>query len=202
MGEALHDIVKDQNNTRCRIYAPVGAHRDLLAYLVRRLLENGANSSFVNQIVDTDVPAEDVARDPFEALNDPAPVLARGPDLFQPRRPNSRGWDLNHAPTLAAIDAVREPLKDATWQAAPVLAGKTAPKPAVPVINPADATDIVGHVATASEADVETALSGAAAWSASPSERRAVLEKAADLYEAEYGAIFAILAREAGKSLA
>ncbi|MEN8657963.1 MAG: proline dehydrogenase family protein, partial [Marivita sp.] len=67
MGEALHDIVKDAEGTRCRIYAPVGAHRDLLAYLVRRLLENGANSSFVNQIVDTDVPASEVASDPFDA---------------------------------------------------------------------------------------------------------------------------------------
>ena len=64
MGEALHDIILKSEGTRCRIYAPVGAHRDLLAYLVRRLLENGANSSFVNQIVDESVPPEEVARDP------------------------------------------------------------------------------------------------------------------------------------------
>ena len=69
MGENLHDVVIESSGTRCRIYAPVGAHRDLLAYLVRRLLENGANSSFVNQIVDEDVPASEVARDPFDMID-------------------------------------------------------------------------------------------------------------------------------------
>src|SRR3546814_3056687 len=68
MGEALHETVRRESGTRCRIYAPVGAHRDLLAYLVRRLLENGANSSFVNQIVDERVSPEEIARDPFAAL--------------------------------------------------------------------------------------------------------------------------------------
>ena len=83
MGETLHQIVKDQQNTRCRIYAPVGAHRDLLAYLVRRLLENGANSSFVNQIVDEDVPPETVAADPFDMVQNPAAPLPTGPELFR-----------------------------------------------------------------------------------------------------------------------
>ena len=83
----LHQIVKerDQSNTRCRIYAPVGAHRDLLAYLVRRLLENGANSSFVNQIVDENVPPEEVASDPFDSIQEPKPALPTGPELFQSR---------------------------------------------------------------------------------------------------------------------
>ena len=87
MGETLHQIVMGKQNTRCRIYAPVGAHRDLLAYLVRRLLENGANSSFVNQIVDENVPPEEVAADPFVTVQTPPPALPTGPELFQPERP-------------------------------------------------------------------------------------------------------------------
>ena len=91
MGERLHDIVLQEQKTNCRIYAPVGAHRDLLAYLVRRLLENGANSSFVNQIVDEDVTPETVAADPFETLLQPHPVIPTGPEIFLPERENSAG---------------------------------------------------------------------------------------------------------------
>ena len=90
MGEALHNIVMDEHGTRCRIYAPVGAHRDLLAYLVRRLLENGANSSFVNQIVDEDVPPEDVAADPFDALQDSARPCPPAPSFSSPSAPIPR----------------------------------------------------------------------------------------------------------------
>ena len=201
MGEALHDIVLKSEGTRCRIYAPVGAHKDLLAYLVRRLLENGANSSFVNQIVDEDVPPEVVARDPFEAVGDPQPHLPKGPELFQPERVNSRGWDLAHRPTLAEIDAARAPFATHQWQAAPLLAGKAAPREAVPVTNPALPSETVGAVAFASPADCETALDTARPWQASAAERGAILNKAADLYEANYGEIFALVAREAGKSL-
>jgi RHH-type transcriptional regulator, proline utilization regulon repressor / proline dehydrogenase / delta 1-pyrroline-5-carboxylate dehydrogenase len=90
MGEALHDLLVTSNAARSRIYAPVGAHRDLLAYLVRRLLENGANSSFVNQVVDTSVPAATVAADPFAALDrappPPPPGVDLPRDLFAPRR--------------------------------------------------------------------------------------------------------------------
>ncbi|MHA6263771.1 bifunctional proline dehydrogenase/L-glutamate gamma-semialdehyde dehydrogenase PutA [Arenibacterium sp. CAU 1754] len=201
MGETLHNLVKDANGTRCRIYAPVGAHRDLLAYLVRRLLENGANSSFVNQIVDEDVAPETVAADPFEALSGPAPKLAVGPNLFQPERVNSQGFDLAHAPTLARIDAARAPFERATWSAAPLLAGDAAPEAEIAVQNPADAADRPGVVASASAADVETALAAATPWDAPAAERAAVLSRAADLYEENYGGIFALLTREAGKSL-
>src|SRR6056297_1081966 len=128
MGEALHDIILKSEGTRCRIYAPVGAHRDLLAYLVRRLLENGANSSFVNQIVDENVPPETVARDPFEALEEPQPQITEGPDLFQPERKNSKGFDITHEPTLARIEKARKPFAKAEWHAAPILAGKAAPE--------------------------------------------------------------------------
>ncbi len=199
MGEALHGIILKAEGTRCRIYAPVGAHRDLLAYLVRRLLENGANSSFVNQIVDEDVAPEIVARDPFEAINDPAPLLPTGPDLYQPERPNSIGFDLKHRPTLDLIENARAPFAGHQWAAAPILAGKAQPLPAREVINPADPADTVGTVAPASPKDIETALAQAAPWQASASERARVLNKVADLYEENFGEIFALLAREAGK---
>ncbi len=201
MGETLHQLVKSRNGTRCRIYAPVGAHRDLLAYLVRRLLENGANSSFVNQIVDEDVPPEVVAADPFEALEQPTPALPKGPDLFQPERRNSKGFDLAHVPTLDEIEAARAPYADATWRAAPLLAEKASPEADQPVANPTRPSDTPGAVAPASAADVETALSAARPWQAPSKERARVLNAAADLYEANFGEIFALVAREAGKSL-
>ena len=201
MGESLHNLIMKSEKTRCRIYAPVGAHRDLLAYLVRRLLENGANSSFVNQIVDEDVPPEEVARDPFNAVSDMKARLPRGPELFLPERPNSKGFDLTHQPTLDLIAAERGPFATATWEAAPILAAKSAPNEAQPVTNPADPADTPGTVATASEADIETALAHAEPWEATPEDRAAVLNRAADLYEKNFGEIFAIIAREAGKSL-
>lgn len=203
MGEALHDIVLAGEQTNCRVYAPVGAHRDLLAYLVRRLLENGANSSFVNQIVDEDVAPETVARDPFDALNDAAITLPTGPDLFAPERKNSRGFDLAHAPTLAEIEAARAPFAAHSWTAAPLLAsGKsTVQLGTKPIINPANHTDIVGTVTTTAPGDIDSALNAAAPWDAPAGTRAKALNKAANLYEENFGEIFALLSREAGKSL-
>ncbi|MBK0329389.1 bifunctional proline dehydrogenase/L-glutamate gamma-semialdehyde dehydrogenase PutA [Rhodobacteraceae bacterium F11138] len=200
MGETLHQIVKTQNNTRCRIYAPVGAHRDLLAYLVRRLLENGANSSFVNQIVDENVAPETVAADPFDALRADMPPLPTGAQLYLPERPNSRGFDLTHAQTLERIETARAPFRDHHWSAAPILADATAPEAETAVINPANETG-TGTVSAASAADVQTALSHATPWAAPASERAAILNRTADLYEENFGEIFALLTREAGKSL-
>lgn len=202
MGETLHTLVMKDNDTRCRIYAPVGAHRDLLAYLVRRLLENGANSSFVNQIVDEDVPPEVVAADPFEQLGQPSNlIIAKGPDVFAPTRANARGFDLTHTQTLDEIEKARAPFKDGTWDATPLLAGKAKPEAAVAVINPADPDGSPGTVRNASATDVATALDAAHPWDAPIAERRKVLLKAADLIEDSYGEIFTLLAREAGKGL-
>ncbi|WP_062763192.1 L-glutamate gamma-semialdehyde dehydrogenase [Falsirhodobacter sp. alg1] len=108
MGEGLHDLVLKETGGRCRIYAPVGAHRDLLAYLVRRLLENGANSSFVNQMADPAVPPSAMAGDPALSLHEPAPAVLREPaDLFGAARRNSRGWDLTEEGVLAALATAR-----------------------------------------------------------------------------------------------
>ncbi|NHB77028.1 bifunctional proline dehydrogenase/L-glutamate gamma-semialdehyde dehydrogenase PutA [Rhodobacter calidifons] len=204
MGERLHDIVLTDHGTRCRIYAPVGAHRDLLAYLVRRLLENGANSSFVNQIVDEDVPPETVAACPLTAVEGlstiPNPVLATGTALFGARK-NARGWDLTDAADLAAIEAARAPFAEALIDAAPRLAGRVAGGRQLAVLNPATGA-LVGHVTTAGLPDVDTALRLAEPWAAAPVERATVLNRAADRLEADFGRIFALLAREAGKTLA
>ncbi|WP_099825451.1 bifunctional proline dehydrogenase/L-glutamate gamma-semialdehyde dehydrogenase PutA [Oceaniglobus indicus] len=199
MGERLHDIVLDAEKTRCRIYAPVGAHRDLLAYLVRRLLENGANSSFVNQIVDEDVKPEVVATDPFTEIHRKANVRP-GTQMYAPARPNSKGWDLSSAATLARIEAARAPFADATPEAAPLIAGDCAPDPATPMVSPATGATI-GSVRNASRDDIETALAAATPWDAPADERARVLNRIADLYEENYGELFALLAREAGKSL-
>ncbi|MCT8161902.1 bifunctional proline dehydrogenase/L-glutamate gamma-semialdehyde dehydrogenase PutA [Pseudoruegeria sp. SHC-113] len=204
MGEALHDIVKQRAGTRCRIYAPVGAHRDLLAYLVRRLLENGANSSFVNQIVDEAVPAAAVAADPFEALDAAGrnAAVVRPADLFRPERANARGWDVNDPLHAAEIEAARAPFAQKTYAVAPLLAeGVAAPEgQSLEIRNPARSEDVIGTVQLASPELAESAVAAARVWAAPVAERRAVLEKAADLYEAHFGEIFALLAREAGKS--
>ncbi|MEM8664739.1 MAG: proline dehydrogenase family protein, partial [Pseudomonadota bacterium] len=123
MGDALHDEVMDSAGTRCRIYAPVGAHEDLLAYLVRRLLENGANSSFVNQIVDLSVSPQKIAEDPIEVAQRtgflPSPAIVRPQDLFAPRR-NSRGWDLTDPVDLGEIETGRAPYASPyRWSAVP-----------------------------------------------------------------------------------
>ena len=202
MGEVLHDHVLKQKNTRCRIYAPVGAHRDLLAYLVRRLLENGANSSFVNQIVDENVPPEAAAADPFDAISGHTRPVAIGPDLFQPERRNSMGFELWHVPTLNRISQAREPSAAGQWTAAPKLAApeKTTGEDWT-IRNPAKPDDVVGTVQVATTDDVARAFEYARPWQQSREERKAALNAAADLFEANFGEIFALLTREAGKTL-
>ncbi len=207
MGEALHEAVRVEEGTRCRIYAPVGAHEDLLAYLVRRLLENGANSSFVHQIVDEEVSAEEIARDPFEviagqgAAHNPAIPMPKA--IFAPERANSIGWDITDPVALSVIDAERgrfaAPYR---WTAKPSAGEGVSRK----VVNPADPSDIVGEVVEGNAAAVEAAVSASLAaqggWAVlAASERAAVLERAADLYEANACEFFALAAREAGKTL-
>ncbi|MDX5403176.1 MAG: bifunctional proline dehydrogenase/L-glutamate gamma-semialdehyde dehydrogenase PutA [Rhodobacterales bacterium] len=205
MGEVLHDVVMKEAGTRCRIYAPVGAHRDLLAYLVRRLLENGANSSFVNQIVDEDVPPEAVAADPFDGLDGPAgrrSGAVRDPAaLYAPERPNSRGFDLHEVRDLALIDTARAPFAAPyQWQAGPLAAVDLAAEEAVDAVNPADPGDIVGQTRVCSADDARAAISAAQPWEADAHARAVVLNRVADLYEQNFGEIFAVLSREAGKT--
>ncbi len=199
MGERLHDLVLQDSGGRCRIYAPVGAHRDLLAYLVRRLLENGANSSFVHQIVDESVSPETIAADPFVELESaaaPASLLAPA-DIFGQGRVNAKGFDLSDVETLAEIEAARDvALIDGEPLTARAVSDLAAPEP---VRNPASG-EVIGYVTAASSACVDQAIADAQPWSVPVGERAAVLRRAADLYEANFGLIFATLAKEAGKS--
>jgi RHH-type transcriptional regulator, proline utilization regulon repressor / proline dehydrogenase / delta 1-pyrroline-5-carboxylate dehydrogenase len=210
MGEALHDIVREAHGTRCRIYAPVGAHRDLLAYLVRRLLENGANSSFVNQIVDKDLAPEAIAADPIAAVEAldaiPNPGIPKPAALFAPRV-NARGWHVNEPASIVPLIEAREAWRRHQWNAAPTLPCPSQGQKPRPVTNPADPSDVVGQVAEAVQAEVAAALASALAafpgWSATaPAERAAMLRRAADLYEENAAELTALATREAGKTLA
>ncbi|MGF1444855.1 MAG: bifunctional proline dehydrogenase/L-glutamate gamma-semialdehyde dehydrogenase PutA [Pikeienuella sp.] len=210
MGERLHEAVRAERAGRCRIYAPVGAHRDLLAYLVRRLLENGANSSFVHQILDPGVAPEEIAADPLERLDRavvPNPAVLAGPALFSPMRQNSAGWDLTDPLTLAEIDRGRASFAAPhAWEAAPHLAIGVGRGPRVDRQNPARPGELVGHVMDAAPEDVasavEAARAAAPAWAALGGQARGDrLRAAADAYEANAAELFALLAREAGKTL-
>ncbi|GHD44497.1 L-proline dehydrogenase /delta-1-pyrroline-5-carboxylate dehydrogenase [Marinobacter persicus] len=211
MGESLHDQVIEDSGVPCRIYAPVGAHKDLLAYLVRRLLENGANSSFVNQIVDTSITPEEIARDPIDAVNElghdlSSQVIVPPAKIFGEQRRNSKGWDLTDSVTVAELDEGRGRYKHHQWQFGPVFAGTASGGDTIEVRNPARPEDVVGHITYASEADVSAALDAAQdgfkEWSAVPAEKRAeIIRKVGDLYEENVHELFALTTREAGKSL-
>ena len=200
MGEVLHRKVLKSSGTRCRIYAPVGAHKDLLAYLVRRLLENGANSSFVNQIVDETVPAEMIATDPFLSLNETADHIHKPLELYAPERKNSRGWDVHNLRDIADITSARAEFETETWTAAPMLATTLAPASDNATFNPSNPSETVGSCTDATPEQVEAAISAARVWSDCSAEERAkILNLAADLYEQNFGQLFAVLCREAGK---
>lgn len=208
MGEAFfRTILAERPAAAVRVYAPVGSFRDLLAYLVRRLLENGANSSFVHQIADEATPIDTLLVDPFEQARNEAeaePPLATGARLFPGRR-NSAGRDLADPRTLAALAAaVNAPLEGES--AAPLVAGLARPSGAArAVVDPARLGEVVGTAIDATDAEVDAAVAAAVAaqpaWDARGVAVRAeLLERAADAYEAEHDALVRLLVREAGKT--
>ncbi|MEM7045891.1 MAG: bifunctional proline dehydrogenase/L-glutamate gamma-semialdehyde dehydrogenase PutA, partial [Pseudomonadota bacterium] len=209
MGEALHHIVKSEHGTRCRIYAPCGPHKDLLAYLVRRLLENGANSSFVNQVVDEELTAETIAADPVAnaLVSEPVhnPNIRLPGELFLPRRANSKGYRIEEPASVQPLLRAREAFADTRWTGRPVTAADAKPEGRVlDITSPADRRITVGRVYEATEAEVTSALDAALAgfdsWSATSAVDRADrLRRIADLYEEHMAEFCAIAAREAGK---
>ncbi len=212
MGEELYAQVvgRDGLNRPCRVYAPVGEHEDLLPYLVRRLLENGANTSFVNRILDERLPAEVIAADPVDEVDAlPAvahPRIAAPRRLFGPERVNSRGLNLVDGATLVALDRDMSAAASGAHAAAPIVDGRERDGRAAPVANPARRSDIVGVVSVAGAGLVDEALGVAAAaaaeWSATPAAGRArALEAAADALEAGMPALIELAVREAGKSV-
>jgi RHH-type proline utilization regulon transcriptional repressor/proline dehydrogenase/delta 1-pyrroline-5-carboxylate dehydrogenase len=214
MGEALYDaaLKRAPKGTYCRIYAPVGAHKDLLPYLVRRLLENGANSSFVHQLVDPKVPVESLCEHPVQALGHyqqiANPRIPMPDDIYGPKRRNSHGVNLN-------IRSQYQPLMDAmakhmetTYQAGPLLAFKVDTDPANTheVKSPFDRRKAVGTVQWTTRDQAAKALD--AAWAAFPrwvetpvAERAAIIRRFADLMEANLAELMALCSREGGKLL-
>ena len=212
MGETLYDQVVGAGklDRACRIYAPVGSHETLLAYLVRRLLENGANSSFVNRIVDDAVSIDELMADPVaeaERLGGlPHPRIALPADLYGTVRRNSAGLDLANEHTLATLETGLNAAAAVTWHAAPLLAGQSMEDlPEQPVLNPADTGDQAGTVREAGLRDVHTALAAAANanwYQVTPEERARLLDNFAGLLEAHRDELMMLAVREAGKTFA
>jgi RHH-type proline utilization regulon transcriptional repressor/proline dehydrogenase/delta 1-pyrroline-5-carboxylate dehydrogenase len=210
MGEALYEQIVGPLDRPCRVYAPVGSHEDLLAYLVRRLLENGANTSFVNQVADPDEPIDLLVRDPVATVaalpSKPHPRIPLPRDLYGPERRNAIGIDLSDpavaTPLLARLDA----LGGRHWSATPLIDGAVQRGATRAVRDPSDQDRIVGAVVEAGAAELERALASAAAASVAWNDagvalRADCLERAADLLEAEPDAVMALAIREAGKTV-
>ncbi|HEV2560571.1 MAG TPA: bifunctional proline dehydrogenase/L-glutamate gamma-semialdehyde dehydrogenase PutA [Rhizomicrobium sp.] len=214
MGEALYELYREvkrptRGGAGTRIYAPVGSHEDLLAYLVRRLLENGANTSFVNRLADDEAPIDDIIADPVEQLARSKPYrnprIPKPADLL-PGRKNSGGflWSdpMIDAPMLRKMEASLTQAQ----HSGPIIGGSLRWREAMPVRDPADRTRIVGDVVESEAADAIDALDLAhaaqPAWNNLGGEARAaILERAADLFEAHRAHLMALAVREAGKTL-
>lgn len=205
MGDTLYDQVVSEAQVQCRIYAPVGVHEDLLAYLVRRLLENGANSSFVNAIVDTEKPVESLLDDPVERTyrlrNKANPNIANPEALYAPTRRNAKGLDLNDSNAYQAL--TKSLVK---WTSHYQLASSSVPANAIAVLNPADHFDTVGYHVYDQEADMQVKLDcvseGFVHWSKVPvAERSAIANRIADSLEVHMHELIALCLREAGKTM-
>ncbi|HDI3020190.1 TPA: trifunctional transcriptional regulator/proline dehydrogenase/L-glutamate gamma-semialdehyde dehydrogenase [Cronobacter turicensis] len=222
MGEPLYEqvvgkISDGKLNRPCRIYAPVGTHETLLAYLVRRLLENGANTSFVNRIADNTLSLDDLVADPVSAVEQlaaqegrvglPHPKIPLPQDLYGEGRVNSAGLDLANEHRLASLSSSLLNCALQKWRALPMLEDAVDDGELASVINPAEPRDIVGYAREATEAEVaqalQSAVNNAPIWFATPpQERAAILERAAVLMEDQTQTLIGILVREAGKTFA
>ncbi|MBX8529904.1 trifunctional transcriptional regulator/proline dehydrogenase/L-glutamate gamma-semialdehyde dehydrogenase [Pseudomonas cichorii] len=222
MGEPLYEqvvgkVADGKLNRPCRVYAPVGTHETLLAYLVRRLLENGANTSFVNRIADQSVSIQELVADPVSSIERmatqegsfglPHPRIPLPRDLYGSERPNSSGIDMANEHRLASLSSALLATAHTDWKAAPLLGCPASEGTALATLNPSDHRDVVGHVQEASLEDVDNAIQNALIsgpiWQATPpAERAAILERAADLMENEIQPLMGLLVREAGKTFA
>ena len=211
MGEPLyHQIVGHAaGQFPCRIYAPVGNHQDLLPYLVRRLLENGANTSFVNRLQDDRVPIEDMLVDPVDYIekldSKPHPKIALPEDMYKTRK-NSRGVEFADSAVSDELFADIEKHFDKQWTAAPLINGVRSGGEKQNVTDPTDNSRIVGTVINATKEDMARALDTAhkafPRWNATPADTRAAcLHKMADLMEQHMAELIALCVREAGKCL-
>ncbi len=212
MGEALYaEIVDPEKFGRpCRVYAPVGSHEDLLPYLVRRLLENGANTSFVNRIIDENIDVKDIVKDPIDVTHDgaarPHPRIPSPLDIFQPERKNSRGINLPDRNLLAVTLEAMQDAATGELSASAIVGGKALPGKKVPSVNPADTNQNIGFCRFADIEAVDEAVDLAAKnhgdWDRTPAEdRAAILQKTADLFEQNAAELMSICVVEAGKTV-
>jgi RHH-type proline utilization regulon transcriptional repressor/proline dehydrogenase/delta 1-pyrroline-5-carboxylate dehydrogenase len=210
MGEVLYEaLFAEFPEAACRVYAPVGGHRDLLAYLVRRLLENGANSSFVSAAADPGVAVADILRRPQSWIGDAAQARNRKiplpQDIFQPERRAAAGIEFGDRASLDALLGEIREATTATAQAAPLVNGVALPGIERHLHSPIDGS-VIGLVREADDAIARAAIAAASdgfsAWAAKPLEQRAaVLDRAADRLERNRGRLLALLQNEAGKTL-
>jgi RHH-type proline utilization regulon transcriptional repressor/proline dehydrogenase/delta 1-pyrroline-5-carboxylate dehydrogenase len=210
MGEALYEaLLAEFPQTFCRVYAPVGGHRDLLAYLVRRLLENGANSSFVSAAADPGVPVADILRRPQNWIGEAAHARNRKiplpRDIYQPERRAAAGIEFGDRTSVEALLGEIRKATTAGAQAAPLVNGVTLSGIERHLRSPIDGS-VIGLVREADDEIARTAIAAAsdgfAAWAAWPLEQRAaVLDRAADRLERNRGRLLALLQNEAGKTL-
>ena len=210
MGEELYAEVIDPDklDRPCRVYAPVGSHEDLLPYLVRRLLENGANTSFVNRIVDESIDVADIVADPIDLARKrsykPHPRILAPSELYAPQRRNSAGINLPDRNVTNSLLAAMQAAMNKDFVAHPIVNGEARDGDAVPSVNPADTTHAVGICKQSTPELVDEALAAAVkgqrAWDRTPArDRAAVLNRAADLLEANTPQLLALCVAEAGK---
>ncbi|MDT3308472.1 bifunctional proline dehydrogenase/L-glutamate gamma-semialdehyde dehydrogenase PutA [Shewanella vaxholmensis] len=211
MGQELYDTILSEAGAKSvRIYAPIGAHKDLLPYLVRRLLENGANTSFVHKLVDPKTPIDSLVVHPLKTLTGYKTLannrIVLPADIFGGDRKNSKGLNMNIISESEPFFAAIEQFKNTQWQAGPLVNGKTLTGEHKTIVSPYDTTQTVGQVAFADDAAIEQALASAeaafASWARTPVETRAsALQKLADLLEENREELIALCTREAGKSI-
>ena len=212
MGEALYSelLAREEGKVPVRIYAPVGSHEDLLPYLVRRLLENGANTSFVNRLEDEKAAIDDVIADPVTLARrthlQAHPRIPLPLDLYPDRR-NARGINLADREAVAALESALQDARAQRWQAAPIVDGRHWHGPEAAVMDPADHGRQVGTVMQAAPAAAEQALASASraapAWDATAATDRArILDQTAELLETHHSELIALCVREGGKTLA
>ncbi|WNJ99256.1 bifunctional proline dehydrogenase/L-glutamate gamma-semialdehyde dehydrogenase PutA [Thalassospiraceae bacterium LMO-JJ14] len=213
MGEELYEqaIEGDKVGTGCRIYAPVGQHEDLLAYLVRRLLENGANSSFVNRVQDAETPIAEIIADPIAQVrgyaHKPHPRIPMPRDIYGAGRENARGMDLTDRAVLRDLAVEMPKVLDTEWKAGPIVDGtESAGEQSRDVVSPQNFDRRIGTASEATDADIDKAIAAAAkaapAWAARTADERALcLERAADLMEEDMARLMALCTLEAGKTV-
>lgn len=211
MGRALYDqiVTKSGYHPPCRIYAPVGTHKDLLGYLVRRLLENGANSSFINRLANEHIPIEKIIANPVLQIAGlklkPHPRIPLPKDIYG-KWPNSQGTDLSNTHEYQQLAAQIQKATEQHWTAGSLIDGKAITDHPNPVTSPSHLEKVIGYVSTTPDEAVQEALQTAVgatkAWEETPVEKRAaILDEAAELFQQALPSLAALLSAEGGKCL-